>query len=219
MFGILFPFGRELEAKSWKILFGPQPPTLNKRSLPDKFPMEIQKDVRLEGVNPNDPFLFNDFRSDGLWGINGGRLTVTAGSDTMLKLSNQENFSLEGVMNAEGLGGWYILFGWKDGHGYMLYNATLKTSGSPWMFTEFRGSKAIEGTHGEIYQYDWKKDQPLYLTVKDKKVTLIIEKKKIADEIEIPNYSQGDIMIGTYNTRYGPKRVKIKTLRIKELKS
>ena len=206
------------QAKSWKVLYKAQKKSLNKRTLPDHFPMEIINDVDLEGVNTKDPFLFNDFHSSGLWGIGKGKLTVTAGSDTMLKLSSSENFELEGIMNAEGLGGWYILFGWNEGHGYLIYNVTLKKSGSPWILTEIRGSKAIEGTHGEINRYDWKKDKPLQLIVKDKKVSLKIDKTMIANEVDIPNYSSGDILIGTYKTRYGPKKVKIKSLRIRTLK-
>ncbi len=133
----------------------------------------------------------------------------------MLQLSHAEDFEMEGIMNAEGLGGWYILFGWNKDRGFMIYNVTLKKSGSPWMFTEFRGSKAIESTHGEINRYDWKEDKPFYLHVKNSKVSLIVDKFKIADEIEIPTYSEGDILIGTYKTRYGAKHLRIKNLRIK----
>lgn len=203
--------------KAWEILFYPQDENFNKRTLPDEFPMKIINDVHLEGVNKSDPFLFNDFHSSGLWGINKGRLTVTAGSDTMLQLGEAKDFELEGIIDAEGLGGWFILFGWNDDKGFMLYNVTLKKSGSPWMFTEIRGSRVVEGTHGEINRYDWKEDKPLYFQVKDNKVSLRADQFKIADEIELPNYEGGEIFIGTYKTRYGPKQIRVKSLRIKNI--
>jgi hypothetical protein len=110
----------DAKSKSWKVLYEAQNKNVNKRNLPGKYPMKIINDVHLEGVNKNDPFLFNEFLSSGLWGVNKGRLAVTAGSDTMLRLSHAEDFELEGIMNAGGLGGWYILFGWNKDRGFMI---------------------------------------------------------------------------------------------------
>ncbi len=49
----------DAKSKSWKILYEAQKKNVNKRNLPDNYPMKIINDVHLEGVIKNDPFLFN----------------------------------------------------------------------------------------------------------------------------------------------------------------
>ncbi len=202
--------------KRWKIIH--QPPrraTAAVRPLPKKFPAEVLGEFSFHGPRPGDPFLLGDVEADGEWGIAGGAVRRVKGKAAMLRLGRGESFELEGIINAEGLGGWFLLMGWKDGHGYAFYNVTLKESGSPWLVCEFRDAKGIESTHREISRYDWKGPRPFRMTVDNGKLTVTAGKETLADQLELPNYHEGDLILGTYNTRYGAKPVQIHSLRVR----
>ena len=53
------------------------------------------------------------------------------------------------------------------------------------------------------------------MTVADQKLTIQVGETLVADELQLPNYDEGDIILGTYKTQYGPKPVKIRSLRIR----
>jgi hypothetical protein len=97
----------------------------------------------------------------------------------------------------------------------MLSNVTLKESGSPWFISEDRGGKAIESTNNEVKQFEWKGDQPLRMLVQEKKLTVVVGKTAIVEDYPLENYSAGDLFLGTYDTRYGPKPIAVKSLRVR----
>ena len=196
-------------SKKWTILHRPQA-----KALPKDSPLEALEDFEFSGPRPGDPFLLGEVKVERGWQVFRGVLQP-AGKNTAVRLGRGENFDLEGQITADGLGGWFLLFGWDQGHGYALYNVTLKESGSPWLVCEFRDSKGIEDTHREIYRYLWKGAQTFRLSVEDGKVNLLVGKDQIADDLALPNYHEGDIILGTYDTRYGPKHVKVHSLRIR----
>ncbi len=201
--------------KKWVVLHQPRKSGPKIGPIPDNSPLEVLNDFELVGPRPGDPFLFGNFKSRGEWGIVNGALKPVAGKHTACKLIRAEDFELEGVLNADGLGGWFFLLGWNGGDGYMVYNVNLKTSGSPWLVAEFRDGKGLEDTHREFYRFVWKGDQPLKMTVEGKVFNLIAGREIVAQDLPLPNYQGGDLIVGTYDTRYGPKPLSIESLRIR----
>ena len=197
----------------WQTLYVPKR-GIGTGQMPKNSPLEVLTDFEVTGPRPGHPFEFGEFKSIGRWGEMRGALQ-TSGKNAVLRIARAEDFTLEGQFFGEGLGGWFLLVGWDTGHGYGLMNVTLKESGSPWLISEFRDSKAIEPTYTELHRLNWKGVQPLRLTVADKKLSLQVGKEVVAEEFELPNYHEGDIILGTYDTRYGPKQARIHSLRIR----
>ena len=206
---------QKLSKKSWEVLWDSHRTAGGTRPLAEDGPLHSLKDLQLQGVPKADPFWLHDFKSSGVWGSIDHRLARIEGENAAVKLIRAENFELQGSVKAEGLGGWFILFGWDKGHGYAIYNVSIKLSGSPWIVSEFRDSKAISRTHREIHRYQWKGEQPLFLSVENKKLSLQVGREKIAKDLELPNYHTGDIILGTYDTPYGAKPVSVRSLRIR----
>ena len=179
--------------------------------------VSVSPNFKFMGPRPNDPFLLGDFTIDGKWNVQQGMIQKSDGRNAALVIAEGENFELQSLLSAEGLGGWFFLVGWKDGHGYAIYNVNLKTSGSPWMICEFRAGKGIEATHKEFTRYECKGKQPVVLSVVEKKLTLSFGRRKLADKIDLPNYHQGAILVGTYDTKYGSRPIKIQSLRARSV--
>lgn len=199
----------------WTWLYQPRRARAGIAPLPEDSPLEPLVGFQLEGIKPDHPFLIGTFSAGGRWGVARGLLFPAQGTDTALCLARAEEFDLDALLYPEGLGGWFVLFGWENGHGYGIYNVEMKESGSPWFTCEFRDSKAIKATHGEISRYSWKGAERLRMTLKEKKLSLKIGDEMIVNDYEYPNYSAGDLIIGTYDTQYGPKRLRIQSLRIR----
>jgi hypothetical protein len=204
----------------WQVLhLASKAPRRGIHPLDDTSTVQNLTELNLVGPSPGHQFLLGNYAINGRFGIQDGALTRTEGLNAAIQLAEVEDFELEGLVNAEGLGGWFWLLGFAEGHGYMVYNTTLKVSGSPWQFCEFRGHKAIEETHREINRLAWKGVQPLMLSIKDKKLSLTVGTARLADGIELENHHKGQLILGTYETRYGASPVRIQSLRIREIKS
>jgi hypothetical protein len=178
-------------------------------------PLESLIEFELTGIPTADRFQLRSVKSDGKWGSKNRWLVRMDGKNSAVRLAHGEAFEMEGVFKADGPGGWFILLGWEDGHGYGIYNVTLKQSGSVWFLTEFRDATAIEETHREASRFVWKGNQPLNIQVSEQKLTLKVGREKVLDEVELPNYHAGDVILGTYDTPYGPKAVAVQSLRIR----
>lgn len=204
----------------WQVLhLASKAPRRGIHPLDDKSTLKSLPELNLIGPSPGHPFLLGNFAINGRFGIQDAALTRTEGLNAAIQLAEVEDFELEGLVNAEGLGGWFWLFGFADGHGYMVYNVTMKTSGSPWQLCEFRGNKAIEETHREINRLEWKGMQPLILSVKEKKLSLKVGSVRLADGIELENFHKGQLILGTYDTEYGALPVRVGSLRVREIKA
>lgn len=201
--------------KKWTVLYQNLPKTPAVQSLPDKGPLYVVSPLEIGGPRPGDPHLLGDYVADGDWGYDRTGLYRTKGSNAALLLASGEDFELEGNVMGEGLGGWFFIVGWKERHGYLLYNTTLKTSGSPWLIAELRDGKAIEETHREVGRHLWKGVQPFRLSVEKKQLQLTIGKETVVDELDLPNYGAGEILLGTYETKYGAKPLRIQSLRVR----
>jgi hypothetical protein len=201
--------------REWIQLYRPQRAVVGIKPIPDDTPLNPLVGFTLEGTKPDHPFLLGKFTSSGEWGISRGLLYPVRGSDTALHLARVGDFEFEADVVPGGLGGWFILMGWDQGHGYGIYNVQMKESGSPWFSCEFRDSKALEETHGVISRAAWTKPDRLELVVKENLVSLKIGKETLVKDLELPNYHAGDLIIGTYDTKYGPKRLQIRSARIR----
>ena len=199
----------------WTILVNPGRPRPGIVEFTDKSPIQNVPEFKLLGPMVGHPFGLGEFSIDGRWAAAQGAVQVVEGKNTLLSLATADEFELEGIIHQEGSGGWLMLLGWNQGHGYSLSNVSLVKSGSPWFVCEYRGAEAIALTNNEVKQFDWKGDQPFHLIVKDKLLSVEVGKTAIIEEYPLDNYTAGDVFLGTYDTRYGPRPVKVRSLRIR----
>ncbi|HWL09218.1 MAG TPA: hypothetical protein VNQ76_12500 [Planctomicrobium sp.] len=185
---------------------------------PKKTKLQQLDDLEFTGPQPSHPFVLGNFISDAEWGIVNGGLQVISGKNSALQIAWANEFRLEGIIEQAGLGGWFLLLGWDEGRGIAVHNVTMKESGSPWFITEFRGGKAIEGRTQEFPYYEWKGEQPFQVQVSDSKLSFNIGRHRLFVEQPIDGYGPGQVIIGTYDTRYGPRPLRIKSLKIQALK-
>lgn len=174
-------------------------------------------DYAIEGPYDDHPLFLSKFAADSHWDVKDRQLQVPDGSNAALKLGRAENFILEGMVDLTGPGGMFIVVGENDGHGYGLCNTTMQKSGSPWKLFEFRGNAAVDGTDEEIGKHEPFAPQPMQLRVVDHKVSLTIGKIAVFEDVPMENYHEGDVIIGVFDTRYGPRKVKIQSLRARAL--
>ena len=200
--------------KQWKVLHAPGQSKAQIAPLPKNSPLEVWNNFEIVGPRPGDPFLFGNFKSQGEWAIVNDAIKPVDGKHTACRLARAEDFELEGLFNAEGLGGWFFLVGWNRGEGYMIYNVK-NVSGSPWLVCEFHESKGIEETHRELYRYEWKGVQPLRMIVAEQQLNLQVGRESIIKDLPLPGYRGGDVIVGTYDTRYGPRPLSIHSLRMR----
>lgn len=203
---------------NWHVLVAPMRrarPGL--RALPQNAPVTPLSEFELTGAKPGDQFQLGNFATDGKWGIQDGAVTRIDGRNAALKLGRAENFELEGILDLGEVGGWFLLIGWDEGHGYSITNIGFRESPSPWFITEYRGSTAISDTHQEVAKHAWRKEQTLKLTVKQNELNLAVGKTNVLKQQVLPNYSAGDIILGVYDTKYGPRPLRIKSLRIRNI--
>ncbi|MFO1008286.1 MAG: hypothetical protein U0929_20165 [Planctomycetaceae bacterium] len=208
------PFKVTLTDK-WKVLVNPAKPRAGLVELTKKSPIQNVGEFTLTGPMVGHPFGLGEFAADGRWAMVDGVATPVDGKNALIHLTAADEFEMEGVITQEKFGGWLMLVGWNQGHGYSMSNVTLKESGSPWFLCEYRGSKAIEGTNNEVKHFEWKGNQPLRMLLKDKKLTVVVGKTSIVEEYPLENYTAGDVFLGTYDTRYGPKPIGVRSLRVR----
>ncbi|WP_437192117.1 hypothetical protein [Planctomicrobium sp. SH527] len=170
--------------------------------------------LEFTGPKPSHPFVLGNFSSDARWAVVNGYLQSVSGNDGAIQLAWANEFQLDGVIEQAGVGGWFMLVGWDEGRGFAIHNVTMKESGSPWFITEFRGGKAIEGRFQEFPKFEWKGEQPFQLQIVDEKLTLTIGRHRLFEEQVLPGYTEGQIILGIHDTRYGPRPLRIKSLKI-----
>jgi hypothetical protein len=179
---------------------------------------ELRTDVRFTGPKPGDPFHLGEFRTDGGWRIADRLLVAPPDTAVALRIATADTFSLEIDADAGAPGGWFVWFGADDRNGYVLSNVTLKTSGSPWMLCEMRDGTCRADTFRELGRSNWKGVQKLMLSVGgnsrgEYRLEAALNGKAMFDAVELPAYVEGDIVLGTYGTRYGTKPVRIQSIR------
>jgi hypothetical protein len=201
----------------WSVLVNPLRPRPGVVEFTDKSPIQNVSEFKLVGPSVGHPFCLGEYIVNGKWSTVQGAVQVTEGKNALLSLATADEFEMEGVIHQQGNGGWLMLLGWNQGHGYSLSNVSLITSGAPWFICEYRAAEAITATNNEVKQFNWKDDQPFRMIVKDKLLSVTVGKTPIVEEYPLDNYTAGQIFLGTYDTKYGPRPVKVKSLRIRAL--
>lgn len=202
----------------WKVLHRSVRPSANPRPLPPTGPIRPLTDFQFTGPNPAHPFILGNFATDGQFGVVAGGIQRVSGNNAAIRLCGQaEHFEIEGHIHAKDVGGWFLLLGWNDefGNGYALHNVALKESGAPWFLTEFRGRKAIDDTTQRLREFEWNRPQDVTIRVVDKQLTFQLGASKVIDGEMLANYQPGQIIFGVYDTRYGPRPIRIESLRIR----
>lgn len=210
----------DVPSNEWTVRFIDTNPSRKPKVLPPDSGLKVLKNLPISGGGAGNPHLLSQLNPQSEWFIQEGYLMPADKTDSALRIARVEDFELQGIWNAEGRGGWYILLGYNDGHGYVLENTQFisKESGSPWHITELRGGEGIDDTFRKVcheHRFEWKKDQPVRLKVDDQKLSLKVGDEQLIDEEPIPNYSAGELVIGTFKGRYEPKPLKFRSLRIR----
>lgn len=206
----------------WKILLRPQRGTATPRDLPPAGAIQPLADFQFTGPMPAHPFVLGNFAADGKFGMVSGGIQRIAGTSAAMRLVEQaDQFELEGRIHVKDLGGWFMLIGWNEelGNGYAIHNVAMKESGSPWFITEMRGRKAVEDTNQQIKQFEWNRPQDVKVSVKEGKLTFQLGPSKVLDGEPLMNYQPGQIIFGVYDTKYGPRPVRIESLRIRAVEA
>lgn len=176
------------------------------------------EELQFTGPKPGHPFVLGNFAVDGSWQLVDGYLQRANGKDAALQLCWANQFELEGIIEHAEFGGWFFLVGWADGHGYSISNVNFKTSGSPWFVSEMRGEKSLEDQTLEFDHFNWKGEQPFRLAVENNVLSLEVGRFSVL-KTPLENYKPGAIVLGVHDTQYGPKPIRIKSLRVREIKA
>lgn len=209
------PAPRVTAGKKWTVLHRTLPKDGADAPLPASAPVVPYSGFKLVGPDPGHPFKFGNFESGSEWGAGQTGLHPIHEKDAALVLAAADAFDLEGVASAEGTGGWFFLLGWKEGHGYVLYNITMKQSGSIWVLFEVRDGKAVPGSNREVSRTPWKGYQPFTLSVQKNALQFKVGSDVIGKDVPLPNYHEGTLMLGMYVTKHGAKPLRVQSLRIR----
>ncbi|MCA9039635.1 MAG: hypothetical protein KDA65_04730 [Planctomycetaceae bacterium] len=209
----------DIPVGDWTVRFLEKNPSPKPSLLSSKSGLKILTDLKITGGGIGNPHLLGEFNAESSWYVQDGYLLPVDKQDSALRIGRVEDFELQGIWNVEGRGGWFILLGFEGGHGYVLENTTFISSGSPWHMTELRGNRGIQDSFHEVSRYEWKGDQKVRLSVEDKKLNLKVGDQNLLEDVMLDNYGPGELIVGTFRGRYAPKPLKIRSLRIRSLKS
>ena len=211
------PSPGKLKPGPWKVLHLAAKAKKTLLRLPEDGPIQPIDELVLTGPEVGHPFLFGQYAINGQFGITGGLLQPSSGLNAACLLGTADHFELEGLVNAEGLGGWFLLFGWAEGRGQMIYNVNMKTSGCLWNTFRLVRGVAVKESHAELNRFEWKGGLPLQCRVANNLLSLRVGTVQIVSDLELTDYAPGEIILGTYDTKYGARPLKIQSLRIRPL--
>ena len=198
----------------WTTLFsGKNAKPANK--LPTSGRIQNVADLQLIGPGNGHPLLLGQWSSDGDWRIADGGIQLSKGHAAALQLARVTNFELNGELELEDLGGWFFLIGWHEGKGSALYSYTTKLSGTGWWICDFEDGKAVPDSNHQLKDFEWKHQQDFTLTAHQGELTLKVGKRFVCEKEKILAQA-GDLMLGVYDTQYGPRKMKLANLRIRE---
>lgn len=213
------PTAGKSDVVKWRILYqSPRTRRPGAYPLPENSLITSLGDLTLTGPAEGHPHLLGKFSINGSWGIVNGCLGRIAGTNAVAEVLTADEFEMEGLVQAEGTGGWFILFGWNGDSGHALFQMGSRTSGSPWYVCKFRDGESRVNSQEEIGRMNWKGFMPVKLAVREGTFNLSIGDLRLATERKLESYEPGRILIGTYDTQYGPRNVLIQSLRAKILK-
>lgn len=204
---------------NWTVLHRLTKPTRNPIPLPKSSKLIPLENFEIVGPMPGHPFVLGQFSSNGNWGLAAGHVQMINGDDGALQIGWADQFELEGICEQVEYGGFFFLLGYDEGRGHGLINTTMKSSGSPWFTCEFRGEKAIEESVEEYGDFEWKKSQPFKLAVKNDCLSLTVGRFDVFENLPLENYQPGRIIFGVYETRYGTKPIRFRSLRLRAIEA
>ncbi len=203
--------------EDWTVLHLRKRPNPKPHSFTKATKLISLSEFQITGPMPGHPFVLGNYAADGEWGLIDGYVQKLSGNNPAMELGWADQFELEGVAEHAGHGGWFLLLGWDEGHGHGVTNCNLINSGSPWFVSRFRSNKAIpEGTQ-ELPSFDWNKEQPFKVVVKESALSFTIGKFKVLEDHPLDGYTPGRIIFGVYENKYGVKPIRFKSLRLKSL--
>lgn len=204
----------------WNVLLKIEERSSTPTPLPEGSLLRAVQELKFRGPHVGHPFLLGEFETNGTWQIVNRELLRTGGENALLELPEVENFDVEGSFASDRLGGMLFLFGWTpDNSGYVLYNPTMKTkaSGSPWQLCRVEKGEFVEGEDREVARQEWSGVKSIRWSINEGQLSLTIGVRRILRDLPLPDYQRGKVMFGTYNTRYGPKSLRVRSLRIREI--
>ena len=158
----------------------------------------------------------DQFAVDGSWGLVDGFVQPLNVKNAALRIGWADQFELEGTMEMVQYGGWFLIVGWDQGRGYLINNINLKKSGSPWFVGEIRGAKTLEERTIELpSKFEWKGRQGFKLSVVTRKLSLSVGGENVIEQLPLEDYSAGEIILGVYDAEYGPRPLRLQSLRLR----
>lgn len=210
-------FNGAVAKPAWTSLLAPGRGTPKPQPIPKSSKLVSIEELQFIGPQPGHAFVLGQFAVDGRFGLINGGLQLMEGKNAAVQLAWADQFELEGVMEQAETGGWFLLLGWDQGRGYSICNVTLRDSGSPWFVSEYRGNQSISGRTQEFQKFEWRREQPFKVTVRDNELTVEVGRFKVIEEYSLDGYSPGSIILGVYDARYGPKPIRVRSLRIRAI--
>jgi len=180
-------------------------------------PFESLPDLAFTGPN-NDPNVIGEYEANGEWGVRSGVFQQVSGEGAAVRLGKAEDFTIEGIANLDGTGGWFLLLGWDGEHGHVVSHSSLRQN-DYWRTYELKDGKANKfsvTTHSDSFRP--RGEQPMWVIVKDGKLSLRVGQTVLLREHELNGYGEGDIILGSFKNQYGVKLIKFKALRLRALR-
>lgn len=190
---------------SWRVIV---PPSTKPK---DKILFSPVKTLEFNGIG-GDRNNLHKFKVDGNWELSGTTLQRTGGPNAAVSFGVTKDFEFEGRVDYGNEGGSFFLLGWKDRSGYLIQEVGLRKSAN-WVLSEVREGSNIPSTHRHLSGAKVRGDCPMVISVSDKKLKLAVSTHTIANDVELPNYVEGDFIIGSYPCQYGPRPLRILSAR------
>jgi hypothetical protein len=205
--------------RRWKTLLLLRSSRHKTKPIPADMPLQPVINMTFAGPHPGHPHLLGKYDADGRFILHQGYLQQESGKAALVQLPKADSFDLEGIVNLKGEGSWLILLGWnaETNSGYCLYQPQLRVSGGPFHICRIEKGKTVPKSDQEIANVDLNGEGALRIRVLEKALSLQVLDQAIARDYFLKNYQPGHIMIGTYNSRYGPKKLGIRSLRIRKV--
>jgi len=202
----------------WKTLLLLRSPRHKSQPIPADMPMRAMINMTFEGPHPDHPHLLGKYDANGRFILHQGYLQQESGKAALVQLPKADSFDLEGIVNLKGEGSWLILLGWntETNSGYCLYQPQLRVSGGPFHICRIENGKTVPNSDRELANVDLNGEGALRIQVLEKDLSLQVLDKLIVRDYTLKDYQPGHILIGTYNSRYGPKKLGIRSLRIRK---
>ena len=195
-----------------ELYYAANQPPLQRLALFRKLRAETVSPLRFEGPG-GDRNIIGHYQPNGHWRIDPqGLLFSEDKQSAALSLGRHADFELRADLEADGLGGWFVLFGWTGQKGNLLYNITLQKT-SVWYLYEAENGKFVNRKQG-LSNYRWTGRQSFRMRVVERSLQVRVGEQLLTEQSELPASLSGEVYLGTADTQYGPMRLRIERLEI-----